>query len=83
MRCIVCGCTEDAACLGGCYWHTVEPPVCSACVEDEPIEAIMEPRGSFFSDEVCPASPTPAVHVPLYLDETSGYCARCRCGFAA
>lgn len=28
--CRVCGCTDDAACAGGCYW--VEPDLCSACV---------------------------------------------------
>jgi hypothetical protein len=31
----------------------------------------------------CPASPTPALHVPIYLDDTSGYCVRCRLGFFA
>lgn len=30
----------------------------------------------------CPASPTPALHVPIWIDETSGYCARCKMGFA-
>lgn len=29
--CRVCGCTEDNACPGGCYW--VEPDLCSACVQ--------------------------------------------------
>ncbi len=29
-RCRVCGCTEDAACPGGCFW--VEYDLCSACV---------------------------------------------------
>jgi len=38
-------------------------------------------RGMFFSDEYCPASPAPAVHAPIYIDETTGYCARCRTGF--
>jgi hypothetical protein len=28
-RCSECGCTEEAACPGGCYW--VEPGLCSAC----------------------------------------------------
>jgi len=27
--CRVCGCTQDAACLGGCYW--MEPDLCSQC----------------------------------------------------
>lgn len=32
-RCRVCGCTDDQACEGGCYW--VEPDLCSACVETD------------------------------------------------
>jgi len=47
-RCRVCGCTERAACPGGCYW--VAEDVCSACVVFDDDE-----------DEVCgnvpPASP--------------------------
>lgn len=27
--CRHCGCTDDRACEGGCYW--VEPDLCSAC----------------------------------------------------
>lgn len=27
--CRVCGCTEDKACVGGCWW--VEYDLCSAC----------------------------------------------------
>lgn len=30
-RCRVCGCTDDHACAGGCYW--VEKDLCSACVD--------------------------------------------------
>jgi nucleoside 2-deoxyribosyltransferase len=29
-RCRVCGCTDDNACFGGCYW--VADDLCSACV---------------------------------------------------
>lgn len=29
QRCRVCGCTDDHACPGGCYW--VAPDLCSAC----------------------------------------------------
>ncbi len=28
-RCRVCGCTDDYACPGGCYW--IEENLCSAC----------------------------------------------------
>jgi hypothetical protein len=30
-KCRVCGCTEDNACEGGCYW--VEEDLCSKCAE--------------------------------------------------
>ncbi len=30
-KCRKCGCTEDNACPGPCYW--VEPDLCSACVQ--------------------------------------------------
>ncbi len=30
-HCAVCGCTDDHACEGGCYW--VYPGLCSACAE--------------------------------------------------
>lgn len=29
--CRVCGCTENNACFGGCWW--VEPDLCSECEE--------------------------------------------------
>jgi hypothetical protein len=29
MNCAGCGCTDDRACDGGCYW--VWPRVCSSC----------------------------------------------------
>ena len=29
VQCRVCGCTEEAACIGGCYW--VEADLCSRC----------------------------------------------------
>lgn len=31
--CMVCGCTQDRACPGGCSW--VEWDLCSACVDKE------------------------------------------------
>jgi hypothetical protein len=30
--CEICGCTDDAACSGGCYW--LEPGLCSRCGEE-------------------------------------------------
>jgi hypothetical protein len=32
--CIKCGCTDDRACPGGCWWHSQDPPICSACVPE-------------------------------------------------
>lgn len=32
--CRVCGCTDDRACPGGCYW--VEPDLCSQCAGKAP-----------------------------------------------
>jgi len=39
--CLVCGCTEDAACPGGCGWENDDCNLCSACAED--VLAITEP----------------------------------------
>ena len=33
QTCRVCGCSEDRACPGGCYW--VEPDLCSTCAGQE------------------------------------------------
>jgi len=33
LACVVCGCTHDRACPGGCCWVGLRPPVCSACVQ--------------------------------------------------
>ncbi|KAF5051099.1 hypothetical protein DSECCO2_422620 [anaerobic digester metagenome] len=40
-KCRVCGCTEDNACPGGCYW--VEEDLCSECVGKE-IEVEIETK---------------------------------------
>lgn len=29
--CEMCGCTENDACEGGCWWVSKDPPICSAC----------------------------------------------------
>lgn len=86
MACSVCGCTDDNACPGGCRWVSIDPPVCSACISAEAMaeaeaQIALEDAGVFFGEELCPASPTPAVHVQLFVDETSGYCVRCKSGF--
>ncbi|MEU8555906.1 hypothetical protein AB0C80_18220 [Streptomyces anthocyanicus] len=42
-RCIKCGCTEDAACKGGCYWVPNEQQVdlCSACATPQQLAAMV------------------------------------------
>ncbi|QOC24809.1 hypothetical protein IC744_16235 [Microbacterium hominis] len=32
-RCRVCQCTDDVACMSGCWW--VEEDLCSSCADDE------------------------------------------------
>ncbi len=39
--CRVCGCTDDNACLGGCWW--VEPDLCSRCAEVDTQETVPDP----------------------------------------
>ena len=41
-RCVRCGCTEDAACEGGCYWVPNRQLVdlCSACATPEELQAM-------------------------------------------
>lgn len=34
--CIHCGCTDERACLGGCFWISLDPHICSRCVPKEP-----------------------------------------------
>jgi hypothetical protein len=31
LACAWCGCTDSAACEGGCSWTRLEPPTCSRC----------------------------------------------------
>lgn len=83
LICEGCGCTDAAACPGGCHWVSHNPPVCSACVESAGDMAVGAPEGGMFGVEYCPASETPAPHVPLFADETTCYCARCHMGLAA
>lgn len=90
LACIVCGCTEDRACEGGCSWVSLNPPFCSACEELAADLDLMrlrqhtEPAESgLFGVQRCPASATPAPHAPLWIDDTSGYCARCHEGFTS
>ena len=59
---------------------------CEAVEHDELDEVEWLPgadgNGGLYGAERCPASATPAPHAPIWVDEISGYCARCRQGFA-
>ena len=86
LACRICGCTDDRACPGGCSWISREPPLCSSCVGAEDFaefsgQVEFENETGLYGAERCPASATPALHMPIYVDETSGYCVRCRQGF--
>lgn len=84
MHCIACGCTQERACPGGCSWVQVNPPKCSACFDvDGEAFAVGAEEGGLFGVEHCPASDVPAPHVPLFANETTCYCARCRMELAA
>lgn len=78
LACEGCGCTEDDACEGGCYWVSLDPPICSACEDDT---ADISAGGVLFNGERCPESPVGGPHDKLWIDEISGYCVRCRAGF--
>ena len=82
LACSCCGCTESQACPGGCFWISLEPPICSSC--GEVADDVERQVGEFglFGAQRCPASAVPAPHMPIYVDEVSGYCVRCREGFA-
>ena len=41
-ECRVCGCTDDLACEGGCYW--VEWDLCSSCEDDDQVEPVEGPE---------------------------------------
>lgn len=50
MTCRGCGCTDELACPGGCFW--IEPGLCSACaaaaamVANEELVLVPPPPGS-------------------------------------
>jgi hypothetical protein len=33
MQCVMCGCSDEAPCAGGCFWVSEE--LCSACVLEQ------------------------------------------------
>lgn len=86
MKCRGCGCTTDRACPGGCSWVSTNPPICSACVDEDlggniGDAAVLNDAGAL--DDYCPASRLPAPHKPIYTSGLSGYCVACRQPFMA
>lgn len=41
-RCRACGCTDDMACMSGCWW--VEYDLCSSCDDDAAVSSSLEGR---------------------------------------
>jgi hypothetical protein len=41
-RCVICGCTDRAACAGGCSWKNHEHTLCSACTPGRPAFTIAQ-----------------------------------------
>lgn len=78
LRCRKCGCTNERACLGGCSWISINPPICSACVEQDVGPARVELRSrSEVDQDACPASPI-GLHTPIWTSGNAGHCAACR-----
>lgn len=46
-HCRVCGCTEDHACDGGCYW--IEEDLCSSCCDEDVLSG--EKKSHFTDDD--------------------------------
>lgn len=42
-QCRICGCTENHACSGGCYW--VEDGLCSACADKRLVADLRRVKG--------------------------------------
>ena len=75
MICIRCGCSDEAACMtpaGPCHWVSTDPPICSACVDND-ADALESP----LPGRDCPVSTT-GFHQPLYRADSSAYCVHCK-----
>jgi hypothetical protein len=81
LACEFCGCTEDNACIGGCHWVSINPPICSACeAVGADVDRAVGPAG-VFSEQRCAGSESGRGHLDIWLTDSSGYCARCREAF--
>jgi len=64
--CRLCGCTELAACEGGCFW--VAEDLCSACVVKLPRPAPRAPRPAPRAPRPAPRAPRPAPRARRSID---------------
>ena len=48
MRCVVCGCTENRACVHGCSWAYGNPPVCDRCCGPQQFVVEQEADGFWY-----------------------------------
>lgn len=49
MQCIICGCTNDRACRGGCHW--VAPNLCSNCENSPELQNPVKEK--IYTDSFC------------------------------
>lgn len=82
LKCESCGCTDARACPGGCHWVSLEPPVCSACVDHGELPNAAPIDAESAGDDFCPANSI-GMHQLLWLTERTGYCTNCKTSFVA
>lgn len=65
--CRRCGCTNDQACEGGCWWAA--PGLCSACVGLDVLAAVPGQLDLLVEVDACPADPDGQHHVGCGCEE--------------
>ncbi len=52
-KCKICGCTDNHACIGGCFWVDSNHTICSRCAIDKPLlfEDVIKGIGVFVIDQ--------------------------------
>lgn len=80
LKCKGCGCTTDRACPGGCSWASVNPPKCSACVDNGRLKISASDHAP--DENFCYATPD-STHTILWLTRRTGVCTACKSEFIA
>jgi hypothetical protein len=62
---------------------STNPPVCSACVDENLSAGIGDAAVLDQPGDFCSASETPAFHKPIWTSSNGGHCAACGQGFVA